>query len=197
MSEAKHLSSARLPTAHGEFTMHAFDSGKPDLPHIALVRGGWDSEGSVVVRVHSECMTGDVFGSMRCDCGAQLEESMRTIGSQGGVLIYLRQEGRNIGLVNKLHAYNLQDEGRDTAQANVDLGFKPDARDYQAAIDILSYFQIHQLRLLTNNPHKCEALKDAGFKVERLPLHVGHQSENAAYLHTKRDVFGHWINNGL
>ena len=107
------------------------------------------------------------------------------------------QEGRSIGLVNKLHAYNLQDQGRDTAQANVDLGFNPDAREYTDAIGILKYFQLHKLRLLTNNPHKCGSLQAAGFEVERVPLNVGHQSENEAYLNTKRDVFGHWINHNL
>jgi GTP cyclohydrolase II len=195
MSEAVHLSSARLPTAHGLFTLHAFDSGKAEQPHVALVHGDWQSSDAVWIRIHSECMTGDVFGSTRCDCGAQLHESMRVIGQEAGVLIYLRQEGRNIGLVNKLHAYNLQDEGRNTAEANEDLGFHADARDYVPAIQILRYFQIQRMRLLTNNPQKCQALEDAGFEVERAPLLVGHHAENANYLDTKQNVFGHWINN--
>jgi GTP cyclohydrolase II len=190
--EVKRLSESRLPTRYGEFTMIAYDSGKPDMPHIVLYRNVPADESAVDIRIHSECMTGDVFSSLRCDCGEQLHLSMKHIAEFGGALIYLRQEGRGIGLVNKLKAYNLQDSGMDTILANEALGFHADERDYADAVAILKDLGIQKIRVLTNNPDKLQALTEAGLKVvERIPLEVGANEESRAYLKTKRDSFGH------
>ena len=192
--DSQPLVSANLPTTHGEYDMLAFHSGKAELPHIALVSKELDKSGVVDIRIHSECLTGDVFGSLRCDCGEQLQATMRHFEEHGGVLLYLRQEGRGIGLVNKLKAYNLQDQGLDTAEANIALGFHADERDYTPAIAILNSLGIKQVRILTNNPEKFEAFENSGITViERLALKMPSHRENEFYLDTKKRVFGHWL----
>ena len=149
------LASAKIPTDCGEFRVYAFGKDENDyIPHLALVNGEFDRVNSVLVRIHSECITGDLFRSKRCDCGDQLEKSLKRIGKEGGVLLYLRQEGRGIGIVNKLKAYNLQDEGLNTAEANEALGFPIDQRDFKVAIKILKKLNIFRVKLLTNNPNK-------------------------------------------
>jgi 3,4-dihydroxy 2-butanone 4-phosphate synthase/GTP cyclohydrolase II len=187
------LAESRLPTTFGEFTMITYESGKRDMPHIVL-HNLTEKRDVTDIRIHSECMTGDVFGSLRCDCGEQLHHSMEHIAKHGGVLIYLRQEGRGIGLVNKLKAYNLQDEGMDTVMANVVLGFHPDERSYDEAVAILNDLGISSVRVLTNNPEKLDALIQAGIEVAgRLGIEVKAGSENAGYLHTKKVSFGHLL----
>ncbi len=165
------------------------------MPHLALVSERTDFDKAVPVRVHSECMTGDVFGSLRCDCGEQLEESLRLTGQQGGVVVYLRQEGRGIGLLNKMKAYNLQDEGMNTAEANLHLGYDIDERDYGLAVTILKDLNIRTILLMTNNPEKIKSLSEAGIVVEkRLPLEIKPHRENYAYLRTKQELMGHLLN---
>jgi 3,4-dihydroxy 2-butanone 4-phosphate synthase/GTP cyclohydrolase II len=183
----------RLPTKHGDFRVTAFEDGA-GLTHLAVVSGDL-SVGVPLVRVHSECLTGDVLGSVRCDCGAQLDAALAEIGTNPpGVVLYLRQEGRGIGLVNKLHAYNLQDGGLDTVDANLALGFAADARDFGLAADLLSQLGVTAVRLLTNNPRKVEGLTSRGIVVvERVPLQVGAQRENERYLATKRQRLGHLL----
>jgi GTP cyclohydrolase II len=193
MSLFSHLVSARLPSAYGQFVMDVFDSGREELPHIALHNEGVSNE-AVNVRIHSECITGDLFGSTRCDCGEQLKASLNYIHENGGVLIYLRQEGRGIGLVNKLKAYNLQDEGFDTIVANHQLGFATDLRTYDAAIAILKHFGIQRINLMTNNPEKLEAFENSGIHVEsRIPIIISPVADNERYLQTKKDGMGHMI----
>ena len=189
----KKLVSSRLPTALGNFTMSAYGN-EPDLfPHVVLQAPSID--GAVpLVRIHSECMTGDLFHSSRCDCGEQLDQSLEQIGKEGGVLIYLRQEGRGIGLVEKLKAYNLQDDGMDTITANEALGHQSDERSYEAAALILADLDIPAVRLMTNNPLKVESLKSLGIEVShRVPLVIAAQPENAGYLEVKRAVMGHYL----
>jgi GTP cyclohydrolase II len=193
MSSAIHLVSSRLPTIYGDFIIEAFESGREELPHLAL-KTNYDPESVVNVRIHSECLTGDVFSSTRCDCGEQLAASMKYIEDHGGVLIYLRQEGRGIGLVNKLKAYNLQDEGMDTIRANHALGFHTDERDYRIAIDILKFLGISRVNLLTNNPDKIDAFLDSDIIIEnRIPLMIEPRPENRHYLATKRNALGHLL----
>jgi GTP cyclohydrolase II len=184
-----------LPTRWGDFQMIAYSTTPDELmPHLALVSQRTDSSKKVIVRIHSECMTGDVFGSKRCDCGEQLDAAMRTVAKKGGVVVYLRQEGRGIGLLNKLKAYNLQDTGFNTAEANTHLGFEADARTYTDAIFILKDLGIHTIQLMTNNPEKVNTFKDSGIKVaSRLPLIIPSKPENQSYFDTKRDVFGHYF----
>ncbi len=179
--------SARIPTPVGTFRLCHYSNQRDDKEHLALVLGEVRDGERVLVRVHSECMTGDVFGSLRCDCGEQLHAAMQQIAAEGrGVIIYLRQEGRGIGLAQKLRAYNLQDEGYDTVDANLLLGHQADERTYWAAVGILEDLQIRSVRLLTNNPAKIEHLREQGINVvAREPLEVGFQPENAAYLETK------------
>ncbi|MBK8566957.1 MAG: GTP cyclohydrolase II [Saprospiraceae bacterium] len=186
---------AFLPTDWGNFNIIAYATSPDDLtPHVALVHENLDTSQPVLVRIHSECMTGDVFHSRRCDCGEQLDRALELATEQGGVVIYLRQEGRGIGLINKLKAYNLQDKGFDTATANTHLGFEVDARQYGLAVDILHDLGIRQIRLLTNNPLKIEALENAGIEViSREPLIIEPKKENAAYLRTKRELMGHLL----
>ncbi|MCU0346302.1 MAG: GTP cyclohydrolase II [Saprospiraceae bacterium] len=186
---------AFLPTDWGNFNIIAYASSPDDLtPHVALVHENLDTSQPVLVRIHSECMTGDVFHSRRCDCGEQLDRALELATEQGGVVIYLRQEGRGIGLINKLKAYNLQDKGFDTATANTHLGFEVDARQYDLAVDILHDLGIRRIRLLTNNPLKIEALENAGIEVtSREPLVIEPKAENAAYLRTKRELMGHLL----
>ncbi len=187
------LAEARVPTEHGSFTMKLFREKATGLEHVAMVMG--DVAGSALVRVHSECMTGDVFGSLRCDCGPQLHFAMSEIGKKGsGVVVYLRQEGRGIGLANKLRAYQLQDQGMDTVEANQHLGFAPDLRTFDAAAEILSYLGINSVRLMTNNPRKVDTLTQHGVKIEeRVPVRSDVQAENERYLGTKARKLGHHI----
>jgi GTP cyclohydrolase II len=187
------LAEARVPTEHGTFTMKVFRENATGLEHVAMVMG--DVTGSALVRVHSECMTGDVFGSLRCDCGPQLHFAMSEIGKQGsGAVVYLRQEGRGIGLANKLRAYQLQDQGLDTVEANQHLGFAADLRNFEVAAQILEQLGVAQVRLMTNNPRKVDTLTQHGVKVEeRVPVRSDIQPENERYLGTKARKLGHII----
>ena len=186
------LAAARLPTRFGEFRILAFPGETTNREHIALALG--DMAGEVVVRIHSECLTGDVFHSDRCDCGEQLDLAMQRVAEAGrGVIVYLRQEGRGIGLVNKLHAYNLQDNGLDTVEANEQLGFSGEMRQYDDAIAILKCLGVSSVALLTNNPAKVEALREAGLTVRREPHAITPKTENRDYLRTKSQKMGHLI----
>jgi len=182
-----------IPTDHGEFKMISYCSKVDGLNHLALVYGDINNESPILVRVQSECLTGDVFGSLRCDCRQQLDSSLEEIAKRGsGVLLYMRQEGRGIGLTNKLKAYNLQDKGMDTVEANEALGFAPDLRHYGLGAQILVDLGIKQIQLLTNNPRKIVGLDGYGLTVhERIPLKVPHNKVNESYLATKRDKLGH------
>jgi 3,4-dihydroxy 2-butanone 4-phosphate synthase/GTP cyclohydrolase II len=192
MRERIELAATKLPTSYGSFDMYAFEGPNAEQPNLALVNGDLQAVAIPMVRIHSECMTGDVFHSLRCDCGEQLAMSMRIIQQQGGILIYLRQEGRGIGLINKMKAYNLQDAGFDTLNANIQLGFHADERNYSDAVEILEHFGIKRIKLLTNNPNKIEELRQSGIEVvERIPLLVKSVPENKRYLQTKRDAMGH------
>lgn len=186
---------ARLPTEHaGEFRVIAYKNDVDSHEHVALVRGNIDPEKPVMVRVHSECLTGDIFASSRCDCGEQLHASMQLVDQEGcGVVLYMRQEGRGIGLINKLKAYNLQDEeGLDTVEANIQLGFEPDLRDYGIGAQILRDLGVRRMRLLTNNPKKIVGLEGYGLEVvDRLPIEIPGEAENKNYLRCKRDKMGH------
>ena len=186
---------APLPTEYGTFTAVAYENDVDSYQHVALMRGKWREDEPVLVRVHSKCLTGDVFGSERCDCGPQLHAALRQIERAGrGVLVYLDQEGRGIGLANKLKAYNLQDQGFDTAEANVKLGFKPDLRDYGIGAQILRDLGVRKMRLLTNNPKKIIGLEGYGLEVvERVPIEMPPTPRNRAYLLTKRDKLGHLL----
>ena len=186
------LVEARLPTKYGTFQILAFPGDSEEKENLALVMG--EIDGRILVRVHSECFTGDVLHSMRCDCGEQLDLAMKRISEEGkGIIIYLRQEGRGIGLVNKLKAYNLQDDGMDTVEANIALGFNAELRGYQGAVDILKNLGAEKIKLMTNNPSKVKELENAGFDVETL----GHSSlpneENRDYLKTKASKMNHKI----
>jgi GTP cyclohydrolase II len=187
------LAEARVPTEHGSFTMKLFREKATGLEHVAMVMG--DVQGSALVRVHSECMTGDVFGSLRCDCGPQLQFALSEIGKRGsGVVVYLRQEGRGIGLANKLRAYQLQDQGLDTVEANQHLGFAADLRKFDTAAEILSTLGVKSVKLMTNNPRKVQTLKDQGVQIEeRVPVRSDVQPENERYLGTKARKLGHHI----
>jgi 3,4-dihydroxy 2-butanone 4-phosphate synthase/GTP cyclohydrolase II len=182
-----------FPSDYGNFVLHLFYSELDGKEHVALVRGDLNGDKIPIVRVHSECLTGDVFGSMRCDCGNQLHEAMNIIDKHGcGVLLYMRQEGRGIGLANKIHAYELQDQGMDTVEANVALGFAPDLRDYGIGAQILSELGIKQMKLLTNNPCKVIGLQGYGLDIiERLPIHFETNQHNEKYMSTKKEKMGH------
>lgn len=189
------LAKTVLPTRWGQYSMIAYANTPSEMPHLALVHGEWNPDKAILVRIHSECMTGDVFGSVRCDCGEQLEAAMKAIAAEGGMVLYLRQEGRGIGLVNKMHAYNLQDEGFDTAEANTKLGFEIDSRKFDIAIKILEDLGVKKVRLMTNNPEKLAAFDNANVSiVERVPLEISPRQENKFYLHTKQRVMGHLLN---
>lgn len=190
----KRLESAHLPTQFGDFNIIAFGANESDaMPHIALVSTSFDPSQTTYVRMHSECMTGDVFGSVRCDCGEQLSYSMKYLSENAGILLYLRQEGRGIGLINKLKAYNLQSEGFNTLDANTHLGFEPDERDYQAAVEILESLGVKSVYLLTNNPLKIEAIKQSSIEIQdRVPVLIEPQPENQNYISTKQEKMGHF-----
>ena len=184
-----------IPVPGGSWYIDAYaDNDSDPMPHLALYPPGLDPKSVVTVRVHSECLTGDLFGSKRCDCGAQLERSLDVINREKGVLIYLRQEGRGIGLINKLKAYNLQDEGFNTVDANHQLGFETDERQYHIATLILRDLGIQSIRLLTNNPEKISSLSRSGIEiVDRMPLMIQPTEDNEDYLRIKRDLMGHLL----
>ena len=184
------LVEARLPTKFGNFRLIAFPGDSEDKENLALIMG--DADGNVLVRIHSECFTGDVLHSMRCDCGEQLDLAMKKIAKEGnGVIIYLRQEGRGIGLVNKLKAYNLQDDGMDTVEANIALGFNAELRSYEEAVGILKNLGIGKIKLMTNNPAKVEDLEKAGFEVKQIGHSAEPNDENKDYLRTKASKMNH------
>jgi len=187
---------ALLPTEHGEFRVIGFQSTLDDSDYVALVKGTWEPDEPVLVRVHSECLTGDVFGSFRCDCGPQLEEAMRMVEQEGkGVILYLPQEGRGIGLINKLLAYHLQDEGADTVEANSRLGFKDDLRDYGMGAQMLYLLGVRRMRLMTNNPRKIVGVQGHGLEVvERVSLQIEANPRNESYLQVKKSKLGHLLN---
>ncbi|PTQ87542.1 GTP cyclohydrolase II [Agitococcus lubricus] len=190
------IASSKLPTRHGDFLIHAFEESESGQEHIALTMGTIADGQPVLARVHSECLTGDGFGSLRCDCGPQLEAAMTLIAQVGrGVILYLRQEGRGIGLVNKVRAYALQDTGADTVEANEQLGFAPDLREYSMCEFMLAHLGVQQVKLMTNNPLKVAALQQHGIQVvERVPLLTGRNPHNDQYLDTKEEKMGHLLN---
>ncbi|QOY62634.1 GTP cyclohydrolase II [Lysobacter sp. H21R4] len=191
----RYVDSCDLPTPWATFRLHGFIDTASGKEHVALTLGDLDDSAPVLARVHSECLTGDAFFSQRCDCGAQLEEALRRIATEGrGIVLYLRQEGRGIGLINKIRAYHLQDLGADTVQANEDLGFAADQRHYGLCEPMLAHFGVGALRLMTNNPAKVVALQKLGVLVpERISILVGHNDSNRRYLSTKREKLGHVI----
>ena len=194
--DVRMLTCARIPSGAGEFKLCLFANSNDEKEHLALVWGDVWEQNHILVRVHSECFTGDVLGSRRCDCGPQLQQAMTLIAAEGrGVIVYLRQEGRGIGLLDKLRAYNLQDEGYDTVDANLLLGHQADERDYTAAALILADWQVDSIRLMTNNPDKIDNLRQLGVNVTaRVPLQVGENDENAQYLKTKVERMRHILN---
>ena len=190
---------ARIPTPHGTFEVVAYAAAPDDpMPNLALVAEGTDFDDQdakpPLVRLHSECLTGDIFHSLRCDCGEQLERALARTGAEGGVVLYLRQEGRGIGIINKLSAYRLQDDGADTVEANRLLGLPVDSRDYGTAVAMARELGLRRIRLMTNNPLKVEAFAGSGIEVvERVPIEIAKRPENERYLNTKRDEMGHRI----
>lgn len=191
-----HVAASLLPTKHGEFKIHVFRPVDETVEHIAIVKGDPAGQEQVLVRVHSECLTGDVLGSLRCDCGEQLDAALAQIAEFGlGMVIYLRgHEGRGIGLANKIRAYQLQDQGRDTVEANLDLGLPVDTRDYQVAARMLTHLGVQSIRLMTNNPKKMTKLAEYGVRiVERIPVLTAHTPHNVGYLRTKQQKLGHFL----
>lgn len=191
----KRVSEAKMPTKYGDFKIIGYVNVLNNEHHIALVKGNICDEDEVLVRIHSECLTGDVFGSLRCDCGEQLKIAMENINKQGkGVILYMRQEGRGIGLINKIKAYNLQDEGYDTVEANNMLGFPDDIREYSISAQILKDIGVRKVKLMTNNPRKINELKQYGIEVsERVPIQVQHNNINLRYLKSKKQKLGHLL----
>jgi len=187
--------SAKLPTQWGLFTIHGFEETATGKEHVALVFGDIDSADSVLCRVHSECLTGDCMFSLRCDCGPQLQHAMQAVAQAGsGIILYLRQEGRGIGLLNKIKAYALQDSGADTVEANEQLGFDADGREYAICKPMFEHFQVSKVRLMTNNPRKIEALESMGVEVtEIVPINMGSNPHNESYLAVKVDKLGHMM----
>ena len=188
-----YVASSRLPTDWGVFEMHGFEDAQSNKEHIVLTLGDVSDGQPVLTRVHSECLTGDALFSMRCDCGSQLQQALKNISEEGrGALIYLRQEGRGIGLLNKIKAYKLQDEGADTVEANEQLGFGADMRDYSLLAPMLQHLNIQSVHLMTNNPRKITALEEIGVDVaKRIPLRTGSNPHNEKYLQTKAGKLGH------
>lgn len=187
------IESSILPTRWGRFDIHGFEDPFKGKEHIAITMGDCTLDDPLLIRIHSECLTGDALGSLRCDCGEQLQRAMRTIAEKGrGAILYLRQEGRGIGLVNKIRAYNLQDQGADTVEANERLGFGADMRDYSICAPMLQHLGASSVRLMTNNPRKIKALKELGINVvDRVPIETDSNPHNAAYLSTKAGKLGH------
>lgn len=194
----RHAVEIDMPTRHGRFRLHAYEEILTGDVHLAMTKGAWTEDEPVLVRVHSQCVTGDIFGSQRCDCGDQLATALKRVEQEGkGVVLYMKQEGRGIGLLNKLRAYKLQEEGLDTVEANEALGFKMDHRDYGIGCQILRDLGVRRLRLMTNNPRKRVGLAGYGLEiVERVPIEVAPNCDNARYLQTKRDRMGHLILGG-
>ena len=194
MTELKFVASCRLPTEWGVFSLHGFEEAGGQ-EHVALVMGDIADGEPVLARIHSECLTGDALFSQKCDCGPQLQAAMQAVNQAGrGMILYLRQEGRGIGLINKIRAYQLQDQGLDTVEANLALGLPVDARDFTLAQAMFQHFGVKQVRLLTNNPEKVETLRLNGIDVvERVPLQVGENIENEHYLQTKANKLGHFL----
>ncbi len=184
-----------MPTEHGHFRLIPFRQKSNGLEHVALIKGEWKEDEPILVRVHSSCITGDIFGSQRCDCGAQLHEAMKLIDNEGkGVIVYLNQEGRGIGLMNKMRAYKLQEEGMDTVDANLCLGFKADERDYGVGAEILRQIGVHKMRLITNNPVKRIGLESYGLTItENVGIEIEPNTYNSRYLHTKAERMGHTL----
>ncbi len=193
--QVERIVDVKMPTKYGEFQLIAYRAKLTEEEHFALIKGAWEEEEPVLVRVHSSCVTGDILGSLRCDCGDQLHNAMRMVEKEGkGVILYMMQEGRGIGLLNKLKAYKLQEEGMDTVEANIALGFKADQRDFGIGAQILRDLKVTKLKLITNNPKKRAALKGYGLEiVENIPNEVIPNPHNESYLHTKRDKMGHEI----
>ncbi|WP_028298718.1 bifunctional 3,4-dihydroxy-2-butanone-4-phosphate synthase/GTP cyclohydrolase II [Olivibacter sitiensis] len=191
--------SVKLPTEYGDFDLVAYTQKDTGEQHLALIKGEWAPDEPILVRVHSSCVTGDIFGSCRCDCGPQLHKAMEMIEAEGkGVIVYMNQEGRGIGLINKLHAYNLQENGLDTVDANIQLGFKPDHRDYGIGAQILRDLGVTKMKLMTNNPTKRAGLVGYGLEVvENVPIEIKSNKYNELYLRTKRDRMGHTIMKNL
>ena len=195
----KKQAEANFPTDFGKFRMIAFSEQEKDwMPHFALIAENTDLSKVVNVRFHSECITGEVFHSKKCECGPQLDYALEYMQKNGGVVVYLRQEGRNIGIINKLRAYELQEKGRDTVEANLDLGLPADDRDFGIAIEILKQLNISNINLLTNNPLKMEAVEKSTITLEkRIPLQIKSVKENIGYLSIKKDYFGHLLEDDL
>jgi len=194
-SQVRHQVDVNMPTRYGDFKLAAFEQIDTGEIHLALIKGSWEPGEPILVRVHSSCLTGDIFGSCRCDCGSQLHNAMEMVEKEGkGVVLYMKQEGRGIGLLNKLRAYKLQEEGLDTVEANLQLGFDMDNRDYGIGAQILNYLGIRKIRLITNNPKKRVGLMGYGLEiVENVPIEIKPNRHNEKYLLTKRDKLGHTI----
>jgi GTP cyclohydrolase II len=194
----KFVAKATLPTEWGDFSIHGFEDVLTGKEHVVLAMGDLGSPAPVLCRIHSECLTGDALFSLRCDCGPQLQFAMRKIAEEGrGMILYLRQEGRGIGLLNKIKAYSLQDQGADTVEANEKLGFEADGREYEVCKPILEHFGVNTVRLMTNNPRKVASLQELGITVaERLPIETGHNSHNESYLAVKVNKLGHLLHKG-
>ncbi|RLQ22225.1 GTP cyclohydrolase II [Seongchinamella sediminis] len=190
---ARYVESSRLPTAWGDWVMHGFEDAQSNKEHVVLTMGDVSNGEPVLARIHSECLTGDALFSLRCDCGLQLHAAMKAIAEEGrGAIFYLRQEGRGIGLLNKIKAYKLQDAGADTVEANEQLGFGADMRDYSLLRPMLEHLKIKSVRLMTNNPRKVAAMEEQGVEVvERIALHTGSNPHNEKYLSTKAGKLGH------